>query len=166
MAVQCAIGCIACTSLTACSSCIPSFTLNGGLCYGTCPARSYVSNPNSPSNTCNRCLYDCYTCSSNGDCLSCNQAVDFRTLNGSRCVPMLGYYQSGIQIAAKCPQGCTACTSAFNCSSCIEGYILYSNECRTYCPTNNPSISTYNSTVCQDLMPNFYAGTFNFIQKQ
>ena len=161
MAAKCGVGCIACTSLTACSSCIASFTLTGGLCYGTCPVRSYATSPNSPSSTCNRCPYDCYTCYSNGDCLSCNQTVDFRTLTGTRCVPMVGYYQSGMQIAAKCPQECSACTSAQNCSGCSSGYFLQGVACLSNCPTSNSfSTSASQPDTCQDLMPELYLDKF------
>lgn len=106
MAVQCEVGCLNCTSLYSCTLCISSFTLNGGLCYGSCPVRTYSINPNSASSTCKRCPYDCYTCSSNGDCLSCSSTIDFRQLSGVRCVPISGYYESNETIAFKCPLGC------------------------------------------------------------
>lgn len=93
VASLCMPGCLNCTSLNACISCKTSFTLLQGLCYGTCPSRTYPTNPNSPtSSTCMRCPYDCYTCSSNGNCLSCNGTTDYRTLSNGRCIPLPGYF--------------------------------------------------------------------------
>ena len=89
--LQCMVGCLNCTSLTSCTKCDSSFTLNGGLCYGTCPIRSYPTVQNSMNSTCDRCPFDCFTCSSNRDCLSCSYA-DFRQINGVRCIPIDGYY--------------------------------------------------------------------------
>lgn len=163
IAVQCEVGCLNCTSLYACTLCISSFTLNGGLCYGSCPVRTYSTNPNSASSTCKRCPYDCYTCSSNGDCLSCSSNIDFRQLSGVRCVPISGYYESNETIAFKCPIGCASCLSLANCTSCDTLFTFYNWTCQTYCPTNNSLSTGFDPNNCQDLMPNLYLGTFIMI---
>ena len=59
-AVPCTVGCLNCTSLTSCSLCSSAFSLINGLCYGSCPVRTYATSPNSVNSTCNRCPYDCY----------------------------------------------------------------------------------------------------------
>ena len=154
----CTVGCLNCTSLTACSLCSSSFTLSGGLCYGTCPSRTYATSPNSASSTCNRCPFDCYTCDSSGNCLSCNSSVDFRQLSNNRCVPLAGYYQTGQEVAGKCPSICSSCSSLTSCSGCLSGYHLRGSRCESDCPTSNPFSSSNNASTCQDLFPKLYLG--------
>jgi len=69
----------------------PYFFAKSNLCYDSCPAGSYSNNTDL---TCKVCLYDCYTCTSNATCSTCDASKDFRVLNGSlgRCVPVKGYY--------------------------------------------------------------------------
>ena len=159
-AAPCAVGCLNCTSLTSCSLCSSAFSLANGLCYGTCPVRTYATSPNSANSTCNRCPYDCYQCDSSGNCLSCNSTIDFRELSGSRCIPMPGYYETNQPAAAKCPIGCTHCTSPSFCSSCTANFTLFNGSCQTTCPTGNPLSSSFDPATCQNLMPNLYLGIF------
>ena len=122
VALRCEVGCLVCSSPTACSTCNSTFSLSGGLCYGPCPVRTYPNTSDTSNGTCQRCPYDCYTCNSNGSCLSCNSSLDFRQLSGTRCIPMAGYYESNQEVAAQCPTGCASCTSASSCSICSSGF--------------------------------------------
>jgi hypothetical protein len=103
--------------------------------------------------TCGYCPYDCYSCNSNGDCLTCNATTDFRELNGVRCDPLQGYYETEVTVAGKCPAACTTCTSLTVCTSCDPGFELSEFGCQTFCPTNS---TNNDSSTCQDLMPNLY----------
>ena len=123
IAAPCSVGCTSCTSATSCQACSSNYQLSGGFCFGPCPVRTYANTSNSANSTCKRCPFDCYTCISNGDCLSCDSA-DFRYLSGVRCIPNSGYYESGQQMAGKCSSGCLSCTSLSNCSGCSSGYSL------------------------------------------
>lgn len=102
---------------------------------------------------CLPCAYDCYTCSDNLNCLTCN-STDNRKYNPTtnRCDPILNYYDSGTTVAARClyPHCCgsspisfyqnSTCLNAcpkdytFNsnnksCSECNSGYWPVSNHC-------------------------------------
>ena len=66
MAGQCLNECSVCTSGSDCSQCFVRYFIGSG-----------------PS--CQPCPYDCYTCDSNGSCISCNSSTDHRFLNGTRC---------------------------------------------------------------------------------
>ena len=70
VALACPSGCLACSSLSVCSSCISNlFLIINELCYTACPPR-YIENIQ--TFTCETCPFDCYTCDSSGLCLSCN----------------------------------------------------------------------------------------------
>ena len=110
----CSSNCKECISGTVCTLCYP---------------RYYVD----AVQACSSCPYDCYTCDSNGNCLSCSSS-DYRVLDNSnasnvRCIPQNGYYESSVSVSAQCPEGCSSCTSASFCSACSEGYNLESNSC-------------------------------------
>jgi proprotein convertase subtilisin/kexin type 5 len=48
---------------------------------------------------------------------------------------MLGYYDKGVQVCDKCPEGCSVCSSSSECSACFKGYYLsFDNLCYTSCP--------------------------------
>ena len=93
---KCSTGCSSCRSVTSCVACLPRFYYN------------------QTTSECHKCPFDCYTCAYNGSCLSCNSKVDFREINESRCVPIVGYFESNHSqntIATKCPHDCSACSS-------------------------------------------------------
>lgn len=94
---QCLANCMTCTSGSDCQACFPSAFFNS-----TVPS-------------CTICPYSCYTCDSSGTCLSCNATRDFRYLNGSSCLPLPGYFESGSAVAGQCSSNCLSCTSSFNC---------------------------------------------------
>jgi proprotein convertase subtilisin/kexin type 5 len=54
--------------------------------------------------------------------VNCSGSTDHRTLNGSRCVPLPGYYETNISVAGQCPTNCLLCTSASDCTTCIARY--------------------------------------------
>ena len=76
VSTKCLSKCSLCSSLTICSACSSRYFLN-------------IS-----ASTCDSCPYDCFTCNSFGNCLTCNSATDHRELDNSisRCVPMPGYF--------------------------------------------------------------------------
>ncbi len=80
------------------------------------------------------CPYDCYTCDSNGNCLSCN-TTDFRILSTTkRCLAQDGYFDNSSQICVKCPTLCSKCNSLTVCTSCIGGQFLRpNNQCYGTC---------------------------------
>ena len=89
----------------------------------TCPFRFWL---NTTSVQCEACPYDCYTCTSSGNCLSCNSTHDFRQLdqNTSRCVPIPGYFESNVTVSGQCSLGCMTCTSPTQCSVCLPRYLF------------------------------------------
>jgi hypothetical protein len=99
--------CVACSSADACMTCIPGLSPNVTGNYSTCvcPGRQYYNFDNS---ACEACPFDCLTCDSNGHCLTCSSTQDHRQLNTSnaRCVPMIGYYESGVTLAGACLENC------------------------------------------------------------
>lgn len=71
-----------------CPPTYPSFKAADQLCYAVCPEKTYADS----SGNCQPCRYDCTTCNPSTVCLSCASSSSFRTLNGSRCVPMSAFY--------------------------------------------------------------------------
>jgi proprotein convertase subtilisin/kexin type 5 len=119
VASGCPVSCAACVSLTNCSSCQSSYFLQ--------------STP-----TCQACPYDCLSCDSTGGCFSCDGTVDFRTLNSTshRCVPLPGYYESGVTVSVGCPAGCATCQNALLCLTCQTSFYLRAdNLCYSTCPS-------------------------------
>jgi hypothetical protein len=61
-------------------------------------------------------------------------------VNG-RCVPLDGYYETGVTVAAGCPYGCSLCSSATSCSECYskkdfklkDGVCYAKKECTVDC---------------------------------
>ena len=49
-------------------------------------------------------------CNANNHCLSC-RTESFRSISGQRCIPINGYYENNLEVAAKCNEGCFACFS-------------------------------------------------------
>jgi len=131
--LKCYYNCTACVAINMCSGCIPGFTLSGVLCLSQCNPRFYMANQTSG---CLTCPYDCYTCDNNSNCLTCNNTSDFRVLNAitSRCVPMSGYFDQKVAVAAKCPLNCSSCQSNSSCLACSTGYLGPNQLCGD-CPS-------------------------------
>lgn len=90
--VKCPNGCFACISLSRCISCLTGFFFNSdGLCYSSCPQRTF---PNVFARVCFPCYYTCATCSQPKTCSSCNSTYDFRVLNFTKesCQCLTGFY--------------------------------------------------------------------------
>jgi proprotein convertase subtilisin/kexin type 5 len=124
-------GCVACASKTVCAKCQSGIELNADqFGCGGCAVRFYFD-----SSSCQSCPFDCLTCDPDQNCLSCSADIDFRTLIGSRCVPLPGYYESNQTVAAACPTECENCSSSSNCTSCIYNYHLENGKCiKNGCP--------------------------------
>jgi proprotein convertase subtilisin/kexin type 5 len=133
MSAKCTAGCRTCLNASTCSSCSAGFFFQADrLCHSTCPLRMF---PNSTSQTCESCPYDCYTCNMSGACLSCNAAEDFRVLEGTRCVSLQGYYDNKITVSLKCPSTCATCSSPTACGVCLSGFYLRLDDmCYSTCP--------------------------------
>ena len=109
MAGQCLNECSVCTSGSDCSQCFVRYFIGSG-----------------PS--CQPCPFNCYTCDSNGSCLSCNSSTDHRFLNGTRCEPEVGYFSSNnLTVAQQCDPGCTRCLTASVCTACDSRHVLNNN---------------------------------------
>lgn len=118
-------------------------------CISECPVRTVLDSSNT---MCAFCTFDCYTCNSAGQCLSCNLSTDHRELNNnSRCVPITGYYEVYAVVAEKCPIGCSECSSNALCSICEEGFTL-SGVCvcpsRTYLDLTTCKSCPYDCYTC------------------
>lgn len=110
----------------------------------------YCSNGNTFK--CTACpTSDCYYCGVNGKCTECSAAVDFRQMNNAtmRCVPLPGYYESGVSQAAPCvPGNCLTCTSATNCLSCYAGKFLSGTACLVCMPNCANCTAASTCTAC------------------
>ena len=99
----------------------------------------FVFNYSIINKRCMACPFDCYTCDSAGNCLTCNSTADYRVLNGTRCIHMGGYYELNVTTAAACSNGCLVCLNNTYCKSCLAGY--YANTDSNTC-VQCPSICT------------------------
>ena len=124
VALPCMSNCDACLSATDCSSCLPYYLL--------------TTSGNMTS--CQACPFDCYTCDSSENCLTCDNTTDFRTQNGTRCLPISGYYESNVTVAGQCSVNCLLCTNSSICLSCLNNYSIILGQCG--CPNH-----TYESTL-------------------
>lgn len=99
-----------------------------GKCYGSCPFTDF----NSPVQIgltgayyCKGCISTCMTCSAAAsNCTSCS-ASQFRTLVPGSCIPIFGYYEAGVSVAAPCSPPCVNCFNvSLNCTSCATNFFL------------------------------------------
>lgn len=131
---MCPDGCVECLSATVCTLCLPNYYLmREGLCYKWCPDR-YVGNPS--LFRCVPCIYDCLTCDLNGNCLSCSNAIDHRSLFNwtQRCIPLPRYFDNETTVAAPCQTICVMCLNTTVCSACIQGfYLSLQSTCESQC---------------------------------
>jgi cysteine-rich repeat protein len=106
-------------------------------CVTACPNRFF---PDTTAYTCLACFYTCDTCTNATDCVTCSAAT-FRTLNGTQCSPLPGYYDNTVIDALPCVSPCVNCTSASSCLSCVTGYYLSGTSCpaRRSSPTAQPA---------------------------
>jgi proprotein convertase subtilisin/kexin type 5 len=133
VATLCLLGCQSCQTATVCLFCsLGYFLLTDSSCSTSCPPRFF---PDSSSNVCQPCPFDCLTCNSTGACLSCDETIDHRifTVSTARCDPIPGYYQGTVVArrlllqggnVLKCPTNCLLCNSQAVCSHCNQNYYL------------------------------------------
>ena len=116
---------------------------------------------------CDSCPYDCLTCDASGNCLSCSQNLDFRTLNSitKRCVPIQGYYESSQPVSFQCHSSCVVCTSSEACQPCPLRTIraASSNACNP-CPYD--CLTCDASGNCLTCSQSLDYRTFNSITKR
>jgi proprotein convertase subtilisin/kexin type 5 len=104
------------------------------MCHSSCLVRQYGNTLNG---TCDACPYDCLSCNSTGDCLSCDGGQDHRSLNAAshRCDCLSSYFDNHTTKCDSCPVGCASCTSLSFCLSCRSSYFLRSDSlCYSSCP--------------------------------
>ena len=118
------------------------------LCYSTCPARQYG---NVDTTQCTNCPYDCYTCDSVGDCLTCNDTHDFRVISSAkRCILMPGYFDNLATVSVRCSSGCSVCPKSSVCTICFPDYYLRTDKlCYTACLDRTfPNRKTWTCDPC------------------
>ena len=113
-------GCSACTSGSSCVSCPTPLIMNYNSNSCECPPHYFI---NSSTNTCDFCPFDCWTCNNDGNCLSCGS---FRLMNGSRCPPLPGFFETNTSIPEPCLNNCLICSSAADCSECMVRSVMLS----------------------------------------
>jgi hypothetical protein len=101
----------------------PYLLIANNTCYDDCPNYYYDDTTNM---LCQACPYDCLKCLANGTCTLCDNTIDHREMNTAtgRCVPVEGYYESGVRVALPCSSNCMACTSSIFCTACYPTYYL------------------------------------------
>ena len=119
-----------------------------GKCYSSCPfTDSYSSTQIGLTGiyTCKGCIITCQTCSGTAsNCTSCYSS-QYRTISmgmSGSCVPIPGYYETGVPIAAPCSAPCVSCFNlSINCTACaLNSYLTFSGtvltciSCTTYDP--------------------------------
>jgi hypothetical protein len=110
-----------------CLSTTPYLHQPNNFCYDVCPSGYYE---NTVTLTCSPCPYDCNQCGTGGACTSCSNTTHHREASGSRCVPVEGYYDTGVAVAATCDSSCKTCSgTSTNCTSCNSGTTLSNNSC-------------------------------------
>lgn len=107
------------------------FQLSKELCHDVCPIGTYTIES---SKLCKDCFYTCQQCSSYPSCSGCSSSSN-RYLNGTRCLPIAGFYENGTAFAPPCSTGCIDCTSGSNCFACGTGFVLNTstNSCDKLC---------------------------------
>lgn len=131
-----------------CPAGYPYYNISEQLCYDTCNVRWYG---NTVSMTCQACLYDCYTCTNATACATCNATADFRSLNGTRCSPITGYYDNNTNTTtgSACTSPCASCSgSGTYCLSCVSGYYLSSHTCIACSSAITSCTTCTNSSYC------------------
>lgn len=139
----CSSSCLICTSASFCQKCqtstyLKSTNSTSNQCVSTCGAQMYV---NLVSGSCSGCLYPCMNCSSNVDCLSCQDGVLYQNRCVSVC-PDTTFLNNGSGSCDACGGQCLTCTnSATHCLTCKTGYFLSTvdNTCNLVCPTGTYS---------------------------
>ena len=149
------------------ASSTPYYMVSQDLCYDICPSRYYENNGQMICSSCTN--YDCLKCLSNGTCTTCDNATDHRVLDTStgRCVPDVGYYDSGVAVALPCDSNCLTCSGASTtCTSCHPANYLSGSVCNpcsancSYC-TNGTACNTCDTGYTTDASGNCILSGYN-----
>lgn len=155
----CDTSCATCNggSSSNCLSCTGTAKLYKTSCFGTCPAKTFVSG-----SLCLDCYITCLTCSGTleTNCLTCDSSSPnletatgkcylncpkYRNTSLSTCVeacPTNFYLQ--VTDCRPCDVSCLTCGGAGNtaCTSCIQGQFLSVGTCVAQCPGNTYVVGT------------------------
>lgn len=107
------------------------------ICYNTsCPTSTFKSTQVlgvTGIYVCKACISTCYECIGlENNCTSC-YADQNREKVGTSCVPMAGFYEASVDVAALCDSNCLTCSGpATNCTTCDPSmYLSAKNFCVT-----------------------------------
>ena len=150
---SCDTSCATCNSGSSsnCQSCTGTAKLYKTTCYGTCPAKTFVS-----TSLCLDCYINCLTCSGTleTNCLTCDSSSPnleiatgkcylncpkYRNTSLNTCVeacPTNHYLQ--VTDCRLCHTSCLTCggPEATACISCAQGQFLSAGTCLAQCPSN------------------------------
>jgi proprotein convertase subtilisin/kexin type 5 len=110
----CAGYCLTCTvNGTACSSCLPTFSLISNLTCGCDNANSFFYNPSTQGcSLCSNLIPNCIVCVTVGNSTECS-------------VPANQFYWDSLTASClSCPPTCGNCSSALVCTSCSDTFAL------------------------------------------
>lgn len=141
---KCGAPCYGCTAAV-CLSCVASYLLYNGGCYGVCPNGTFASN----GSVCSVCAATCSVCSSLAVCSGC--LPNYYLLNGS-CVSNCPayFYVSGV-VCSACVWPCLLC-NATGCLTCSDASNYLSGQsCVTACAA--PLHPNNASMVCELCVP-------------
>lgn len=156
--IGCVLSCRTCVSSTQTSSCTSCYSVvsispniyydsTANQCYQQCPDGKY-ENTVSLTNICSLCDSNCYKCDTSAVyCTACVSTSTFKYLylntsvvpNTQTCIAACPLYTYGdinnYNICTPCVSPCLACSSATNCTTCINGKFLFNHTCIASCPT-------------------------------
>jgi proprotein convertase subtilisin/kexin type 5 len=136
-----------------CLQCIIPYHMNSGRCILNCPNGTYL---NTITNQC-MCSSSCIYCASNSSCLFCTASMylymgNCYTVCPTGTMPSTDtitnsstVYIRNICIFNPCATTITT-ASTYNCTSCLNPYLLYSYQCVLTCP--NSTYQSLSSRTC------------------
>jgi len=126
--------------------------MSNDTCYDICPDYYWEDSTNWLCQNCT--AYDCLKCAADQTCTLCDNVTAHRQLSAGRCIPLNGYYETGVTIAPPCDPNCLTCdTTSTYCLTCYPYYYLdtSSNTCVT-CEANCINCTSATScTLCDTL---------------
>ena len=157
-----------------CVSCKSGYLLSSTKkCYLNVENCAKYDDPFSKCSSCNSGYglsdtYSCFKCSDNCDkctSLNCIKCKDGYTLASKTCTPCKencskcsfslclscidGYSLHANNTCIKCPTGCSKCGDLYNCTECIEGYVLNSLDTNNiYCIQCNGNCLSCSEDYC------------------
>jgi hypothetical protein len=132
---ECPADCQACSSMTECTSCKPSYSLHGGSCNLdlNCPAGQYTD---AGLKACAACPSSCASCTGPdlSQCVTCAPTLSF---NDGFCLakcPTYRYSEAGV--CKDCSPTCQRCDGSGpeRCTLCPDKTYLYQGKCTAACP--------------------------------